>query len=81
MEMGREDCERIIIKKMHEIMGTYHQYNPDGERLTMYVIGDHYSVDNIYWADDAKHPLSAWESDKWGFTQGSLNTAKDGAEA
>lgn len=79
--MGRIECEKAIIQKMREIMDIYHEYNPSGERLTMYVIDDHYSVDNIYWKEDAEHPLSAWESDKWGFTQGSLNTAKEGAEA
>ena len=79
--MGRIECEKAIIQKMREIMDIYHEYNKDGERLTMYVIGDHYSVDNIYWKDDAEHPLSAWESDKWGFTQGSLNTTKEGEEA
>lgn len=81
--MGRIECEKAIIEKMREIMDIYHEYNPDGDRLTMYVIGDHYSVDNIYWKEDedAEHPISAWESDKWGFTQGSLNTAKEGAKA
>ena len=81
--MGRIECEKAIIQKMREIMDIYHEYNPDGDRLTMYVIGDHYSVDNIYWKEDedAEHPISAWESDKWGFTQGSLNTAKEGAKA
>ncbi len=79
--MGRIECEKAIIEKMREIMDIYHEYNPDGERLSMYVIGDHYSVDNINWKEDAEHPISAWESDKWGFTQGSLFTAEEGEKA
>lgn len=79
--MGRIECEKAIIQKMREIMDIYHEYNPDGERLTLWVLEDHYSIANAYWKDDAEHPLSAWESDKWGFTQGSLFTAKEGAEA
>lgn len=79
--MGRIECEKAIIEKMREIMDIYHEYNPGGKRLSMSIINDYYSVDNIYWKDDAEHPLSAWESDKWGFTQGPLDKGKEGAEA
>ena len=67
--MGREECERAIIAKMKEIREIYEQYNPDGRRLSLFYIDDHYSVDNSYRTDDSDHPISAWESEEHGFVQ------------
>lgn len=79
--MGRIECEKAIIQKMREIMDIYHEYNPDGEQLTMCVIGDHYSVENIFWEEDYEHQISAWEEDGYEGVFSYVYVKKEGAEA
>lgn len=58
--MGRIECEKAIIEKMREIMDIYHEYNPDGKRLSMAIIHDHFSVSNAYYEEDYEHQIDAW---------------------
>lgn len=63
--MTKVECESIIIEKLKEIMSIYHEYNPEGNRLSLYVMNDHYSVNNDYYEADCKKPLSAWVEDDY----------------
>ena len=63
--MGRIECEKAIIQKMREIMDIYHEYNPDGEYLSMTIVNDHFSVNNIYFEDDYEHQIQAWVEDSY----------------
>ena len=78
--MGRIECEKKIIQKMREIMDIYHAYNPDGKRLSMSIVNDHFSVNNIYWEEDADHQIDAWVEDGYEDVF-SRNHVKKGAEA
>lgn len=78
--MGRIECEKAIIQKMREIMDIYHEYNPDGKRLSMTIVNDHYSVNNIYYDDDYDRQIDAWIAD--GYEDVYSHTyVKKGAEA
>ena len=72
--MKREECERAILAKMEEIAEIYHQYNPNGVYLTMYIGGEdgkHLSVNNAGYQDgeDEDMPLSAWKTPEVEFYQ------------
>ena len=79
--MGRIECEKAIIQKMREIMDIYHEYNPDGKRLSMTVHNEHYSVNNIYYDDDYEHQIHAWVEDDYEDVFSHVYVKKEGAEA
>lgn len=79
--MGRIECEKAIIQKMREIMDIYHEYNPDGKRLSMTIVNDHFSVNNIYWEEDADHQIDAWVADGYEDVFSHNHVKKEGAEA
>lgn len=55
--MTREQCENIILCLMKTIRDVYHEYNPEGQRLSM-SIGENVSVNNCYWNEDREHQLN-----------------------
>jgi len=64
--IARKECELAILDKLQEIVDIYHDYNPDGEYLSLSynaIDGDVFkSVNNCYWVDensDSKLPISA----------------------
>lgn len=60
--MYRRECESIIIEKLKDIVAIYHEYNPEGEYLSM-TYGkdadgiDRVSFNNVYWEDDKEKPI------------------------
>ena len=79
--MGRIECEKAIIQKMREIMDIYHEYNPEGKRLTMSIIDDFYSVNNTFYEDDYEHQIDAWVEDSYEDVFSHVYVKKEGAEA
>lgn len=79
--MGRIECEKAIIQKMREIMDIYHAYNPDGKRLSMTIVNDHYSVNNVYYDEDYDHQIDAWVTDDYVDVYSHNYVKKEGAEA
>ena len=63
-KMTREQCERLLLKKLHDIKNIYLQYNPDGKYLTLVFAtderGDYFQFNNRYWEDgeDVNIPIS-----------------------
>lgn len=51
--MTREECEKLIAEKLHEIIDIYLQYNPDGRYLSMTFQKDEngrfYTIRNECW--------------------------------
>ena len=51
--LTREECENLINEKLHEIVEIYHQYNPEGQYITLYYSdqaeGVFYGFNNRYW--------------------------------
>ena len=46
-KLSRIECESAIMRKLKEIVEIYHQYDPDGDYLTMDMIhGNHLNVSN-----------------------------------
>lgn len=54
--MTREQCENIIIGLLKTIRDVYHEYNPEGNTLSL-SISENLSVNNSYWSDDREHQL------------------------
>ena len=79
--MGRIECEKAIIQKMREIMDIYHEYNPDGKRLSMTILNDHFSVSNTYYEEDYDHQIDAWVEDGYEDVFSHVYVKKEGAEA
>jgi len=52
----REQCENIIIGLLKTIRDVYHEYNPEGNTLSL-SISENLSVNNSYWSDDMEHQL------------------------
>ena len=52
--MTREECEKLIIEKMKEILEIYHKYCPDGDYLDCSYCMDTISVNNNYWENEMK---------------------------
>lgn len=74
--MTREECEWAMLNKLHEIYDIYHQYNAEGEYLSLSVTaGKHFSANNAYYGEDNEKPLNAWEDEEYGFIQGEAVTA------
>ena len=67
--MNKEECEKLIAEKLHEIVDIYHQYNPDGKYLTLCYSdqegGIYFSASNCYWEekcnDDGEVEIEAGE--------------------
>ena len=54
--MTREECEKLIAEKLHEIAEIYLQYNPAGKYLSLTFqvnkadeTNHHYQFNNEYW--------------------------------
>lgn len=51
--MTREECEKLMAEKLHEIAEIYLQYNPDGKWLALSFHADregrYFSIVNAYW--------------------------------
>lgn len=54
----REKCEAQIIEKLKEIQEIYKKYNPKGNYLSMSIFNGNLSVNNEYWDEDSKRPIS-----------------------
>ena len=53
--MNRGECEKAIIERLKEIVDIYHQYNQNGEYLSLTYIkdqndGDYIRAENEYWS-------------------------------
>lgn len=55
--MKREECEKQIRDLMIQIDKVYHEYNPEGTYLNMFIIGDFALVNNSYYRNDVDRPL------------------------
>lgn len=62
--MKREECEKQIIDLMIQIRDVYKEYNPDGEYLTLTIMGDTLMAYNMAYADDADHPVDIYDDIK-----------------
>lgn len=61
--MTRQECETKILKKVVEIEGIMKEYNPNGEYLTIAIIGGgDIDIHNEYWKDDLDKPIKFWLS-------------------
>lgn len=58
--MEREECEKQIRDLMIQIDEIYHEYNPDGDYLTLAIMGDTLMANNMAYADDADNPLDIY---------------------
>lgn len=51
--MTREECEKLLAEKLHEVAEIYLQYNPDGKWLGLSFSADregrYFSIVNTYW--------------------------------
>ena len=50
--MTQKECEKLIAEKLVEIVGIYHQYNPDGKYLSLTYMGGEGSeiwCNNRFW--------------------------------
>ena len=47
--MRRDVCESKIMYHLEEIFNIYKEYNPDGDYLTMSIVGNSISFNNNYW--------------------------------
>lgn len=68
--MDRQDCEKIIIEKMKDIVAIYHEYNPDGEYLSLCYRKDDDGIDqvsfnNASWEDDKEKPIRVMDWVSW----------------
>ncbi len=61
--MTRKECEEAIEQKLREIVEIYHQYNPQGNYLSMGYINDEngWSImyNNSSWNANEKHDIEA----------------------
>ena len=71
MNNDRDTTEKRILDKMKEIMDIWHDYDPDGRHLSMFIAyaengnGNddgawdswYLEINNNYWAEDKEHPL------------------------
>lgn len=55
--MTREQCENKILDLMIQIDKVYHEYNPYGKYLSMFILDDCVNMNNSFYADDADCPL------------------------
>ena len=60
--MTREECEKLIVEKLHEIAEIYLQYNPAGKYLNL--------TFQVNKADEAKHHYQ-FNNEYWGATYNS----------
>lgn len=59
--MRRKECEELILKKLKEIYKIYHEYNPQGEYLTLCIMkgrqGWSLWANNRYYGEDKNKPI------------------------
>lgn len=61
--ISREEAEKRILLALEDIWADYMKYNPDGDYLSMYIIGNKdkkyvaYAANNIHYAADKEHPI------------------------
>lgn len=58
--MKRKECEEQIIDLMIQIRDVYSKYNPDGDYLTLAIMGDTLMANNMAYEDDEDHPLDIY---------------------
>lgn len=68
--MYRRECESLIMEKLEEIVAIYHEYNPDGEYLSLcYRNGDDgidkVSFNNAHWDEDKEKPIRVNFGESW----------------
>lgn len=63
--MNRQDCEKIILEKMKDIVAIYHEYNPDGNYLTLSYLDEQSQpmimFNNRHYDEDSENPIDYWE--------------------
>ena len=64
--MDRDLTEKIIVKKLMEILSVYKEYNPNGERLCVSVSDTCIFASNQWWSEDKDKPLDVF-LDKYGY--------------
>lgn len=60
--MTREECERAILQKLHEIRdiaAEYMERDPAYITACYFADGDSFAFNNRYWSDDSDKPLNA----------------------
>lgn len=60
--MNREECESKILEKLEEIIAIYHEYNPEGDYLTLDYRNDkeegrRFHFNNAYFDMDSEFPI------------------------
>lgn len=58
--MKRKECEKQIRDLMIQIRDVYMKYYPDGEYLSLAIMGDTLMANNMAYADDADNPLDIY---------------------
>ncbi|MBQ1779289.1 MAG: hypothetical protein IIZ93_14135 [Acidaminococcaceae bacterium] len=53
-ELTREQCEKLIQKKLYEIIDIYHRYNPDGNYLNLAYMNE--DDDQFIMVNNANYP-------------------------
>lgn len=59
-ENSRDECERKLLALMREAVAIYHQYNPDGNYLTLTLVNGVISGNNSYFDNDRERPVNFW---------------------
>lgn len=53
MSMSRIECESALLRKMKEILDIYHEYNPEGDYLTLDIVHNtHINANNCEYTND-----------------------------
>lgn len=55
--MNHAECIKAIKEKLDEIVGIYHQYNPDGKYLSLTYSDGWQMVNNRYWEEDKNRAI------------------------
>ena len=60
--MKRKECEEQIRDLMIQIRNVYKEYNPDGEYLSLAIMGDTLMANNMCFTEsiDADHPVDIY---------------------
>lgn len=62
--MTKNECEDKIMEKLREIRDIYHEFNPNGIYLTMYIQNGNLYINNAYWGADIDTPIDTKEIQK-----------------
>lgn len=55
--MTQIECETKIMEKLKEIWNIYHEYNPEGTYLDMFILDDFMACNNRDWDEDSEKPI------------------------